>query len=31
MTMDAIRLLIADDHALFREGVQALLAATQDV
>ncbi|MDX1688267.1 MAG: response regulator transcription factor [Candidatus Promineifilaceae bacterium] len=29
--MDAIRLLIADDHALFREGVQALLAATQDV
>ena len=29
--MDAIRLLIADDHALFREGVQALLAATPDV
>ena len=29
--MDAIRVLIADDHALFREGVQALLAATDDV
>lgn len=26
-----IRLLIADDHALFREGIQALLLATPDI
>ena len=28
---DPIKLLIADDHALFREGVKALLAATDDI
>lgn len=27
MTMDTIRLLVADDHALFREGLQALFSA----
>ena len=25
--MDTIKLVIADDHALFREGVRALLSA----
>lgn len=29
--MDSIRVLIADDHTLFREGVSALLAAVPDV
>jgi DNA-binding NarL/FixJ family response regulator len=29
--MNAIRLMIADDHLLFREGVKALLATTDDV
>ena len=29
--MEKIRLLIADDHALFRDGVKALLAATPDM
>jgi len=29
--MDKIRLLIADDHALFREGLRALFAATPDI
>ena len=29
--MAPIRLLIADDHALFREGLRALLAATPDL
>jgi DNA-binding NarL/FixJ family response regulator len=28
---DPIRLLVCDDHALFREGLQALFAATPDV
>jgi DNA-binding NarL/FixJ family response regulator len=31
MTAQPIRLLIADDHALFREGMRALLSATTDV
>lgn len=30
-TMDTIRLLIADDHALFREGVRALFLAHPDI
>jgi DNA-binding NarL/FixJ family response regulator len=29
--MDTIRILIADDHALFREGLQALFAALPDI
>ncbi len=29
--MEKIRVLIADDHALFREGVRALLSATPDI
>jgi DNA-binding NarL/FixJ family response regulator len=29
--MDPIRLLVADDHALFREGLQALLSATPGI
>ena len=29
--MEKIRLLIADDHALFRDGVKALLAAVPDI
>lgn len=29
--MEKIQLLVADDHALFRDGVKALLAATPDV
>jgi DNA-binding NarL/FixJ family response regulator len=29
--MESIRILIADDHALFREGMRALLAATPDI
>jgi DNA-binding NarL/FixJ family response regulator len=29
--MDTIRILIADDHSLFREGLRALLMATPDV
>ncbi len=29
--MNPIRLLVADDHALFREGLAALLSATKDV
>lgn len=29
--MKTIRLLIADDHALFREGLQALFSATPDI
>jgi DNA-binding NarL/FixJ family response regulator len=28
---DRIRLLVADDHALFREGLRALLSATPDI
>lgn len=31
MTQQAIRLFIADDHALFREGIRALLSATSDI
>lgn len=31
MTEPSIRLLIADDHALFREGLRALLSATPDI
>jgi DNA-binding NarL/FixJ family response regulator len=31
MTTQPIRLFIADDHALFREGMRALLAATADI
>lgn len=31
MTEQPIRLLIADDHALFRDGMRALLAATPDI
>jgi DNA-binding NarL/FixJ family response regulator len=31
MKMDTIRLLVADDHALFREGLQALLSATPGI
>lgn len=31
MTTQPIRLFIADDHALFREGMRALLAATTDI
>jgi DNA-binding NarL/FixJ family response regulator len=30
-TMDAIRLLIVDDHALFREGLRALFSAIDDI
>lgn len=30
-SMDTIRLLIADDHALFREGLRALFAALPDI
>lgn len=29
--MTCIKLLIADDHTLFREGIKALLAVTQDI
>lgn len=29
--MDALRILIADDHPLFRDGLRALLAAAQDM
>ena len=29
--MAAIRVLIADDHALMREGIRALLRASDDV
>src|SRR5262245_60895471 len=29
--MDKIRILIADDHALFREGIRALFAALPDI
>jgi DNA-binding NarL/FixJ family response regulator len=29
--MEAIRVLIADDHTLFREGLRALLASVPDV
>ena len=28
---EPIRLLVADDHALFREGLRALLSATPDM
>ena len=31
MSTEPIRLFIADDHALFREGMRALLAATPDI
>lgn len=31
MKMETIRLLVADDHALFREGLQALFSATPGV
>lgn len=31
MTNDKIRVLIADDHAILREGVRALLAAADDI
>lgn len=31
MKLDTIRLLVADDHALFREGLQALLLATPGI
>lgn len=31
MMMETIRLLIADDHALFREGLQALFSATPGI
>jgi DNA-binding NarL/FixJ family response regulator len=31
MCTEPIRLFIADDHALFREGIRALLAATTDI
>ena len=31
MKMENIRLLVADDHALFREGLQALFSATPGV
>ena len=31
MSNHPIRLFIADDHALFREGIRALLSATEDV
>lgn len=31
MSTEPIRLFIADDHALFREGIRALLAATADI
>lgn len=31
MNQPPIRLFIADDHALFREGIRALLAATNDI
>ena len=31
MSDQPIRLLIADDHALFRDGMAALLAATADI
>ena len=31
MTMKTIRLLVADDHALFREGLQALFSATPGI
>lgn len=31
MTTQPIRLFIADDHALFREGMRALLSATADI
>ena len=31
MNNQPIRLFIADDHALFREGVRALLSATADI
>ena len=31
MKMDKIRLLVADDHALFREGLQALFSATPGI
>lgn len=31
MNNEPIRLFIADDHALFREGIQALLSATADI
>jgi DNA-binding NarL/FixJ family response regulator len=29
--MTAIRILIADDHRLFREGVKALLSTTEEI
>jgi DNA-binding NarL/FixJ family response regulator len=29
--MESIRLLIADDHDLFREGLRALISATEDI
>lgn len=31
MKMETIRLLVADDHALFREGLQALFSATPEI
>jgi len=31
MTEAAIRLFVADDHALFRDGIRALLSATADI
>jgi hypothetical protein len=31
LDVQKIRVLVADDHALFREGVNALLAATPDI
>jgi DNA-binding NarL/FixJ family response regulator len=31
VSMDTIRILIADDHALFREGLRALFAALPDI
>ncbi len=31
MNGEAVRLLVADDHALFREGLKALLSATPGI